>query len=218
MPLDENQTCFLSGKPIVDIPGQVADLPAWLIGCDDAALLAAGKSGVCYVKYLVSSPLSGAWAIAVRRYLKAVGCRQIHDTHGLEIFMNPRTRVATVLFDNGTSFDILPTDTIKSSAKSGNCVKIWRTIEYNFSNKDRDLIQSIQRALISEGFFAFQKFAQSLGVTDCFYQDEVIGTARFIFHRSLKRYWSSHSVSCHLHFPLLIPGSIAKALVEARIY
>jgi hypothetical protein len=203
------ERCFISQKPILDIPGQVDSLQPYLLGPDEIGLIPADAAGTCYIQELAASPYAEAWGAAVRRhFLRNIGLQVLGEVEGHLVLQNPRTKVVTIMLTCGASFDLPGQDALAKAVRKDGWAWIKRTIEYNLHDLEKSVAAEIQQALTSEGTYPLSRLAEHMGVSDCFRQPEVLAQSELVFNKQLKRYWDASSTSSDCTYVVVVPEAV----------
>lgn len=201
--------CFVSQKPILDIPGQVDHLQPYLLRPDDSVLLEANAVGSCYIQALAASPWAALWGARVKaHFLNTIGLVSLGEVDDLLVLQNPRSKTITVMLSNGASFDLPRLDGLLKAKRQEGKAWIELTIEYNLHDLAQPVADEIQEALRTQGDYPLARLAEHWGITDCFRQPEVLAHSKLVYNKKLKGYWDKSSTSSDCSYLLMVPEAV----------
>ncbi len=215
--------CFISGKLIIDLVGEVENFRPYLLSSTsgnplDAKIIAQKAFGNCYAKHLATSAWATFWYEKSKdHFIKNLRLSLLGDVDGNFLYMNPRTMTITWLLPTGISVEFSSLETILKGKSKNGLRYIQRKSEMNMDGLDNALAVEIQTGLKQAGEFSMHEIAQRLDVLDCFLMPELLHDAKLVFNKKLKRYWDDESISADCVYWIVIPENVVEMLVAGMV-
>jgi hypothetical protein len=197
--------CVACGLPVLELVGQSATLPPYLI---DAGSPPADTAGAWHLSCLRSTPVAAVWATALER--SYVDVRQyvlLARTSDWSVLRNPRSGEVLALGHHG---GMLPLHGAGPALRTsdGNLAYPVREPEY-WLEWDELVIAVIQDRLRRNGFMPVLEVAAALGMDHRLSHPDVLAAASLRWDEELAAEWRSTMIGAAVDYAVHLPEELA---------
>jgi len=197
--------CVACGLPVLELVGQSATLPAYLI---HAGSPPADTAGTWHVSCLRSSQVGADWAPVIRRsYIDVRGYVLLATTPDWSVLRNPRSGEVLALGHSGGMLP-MPGQGPAFRTSDGDLAYPVRESEY-WLEWDQPVIARIQDRLRRTGFMPVLEVAAELGMDHRLSHPDVLVAAAFRWDDELAPEWRPTMVGAAVDYAVHLPDELA---------
>ena len=198
--------CVACGLPVLELVGQSATLPPYLV---DAGLPAVEHAGTWHMSCLRSTPVGADWAPALERnYVDVRRYLLLARTPDWSVLHNPRSGEVLALGRDGGVLPLHGQGPVFRSSE-GNLAYPVREPGY-WLEWDPPVIAGIQDRLRRTGFMPVREVAAELGIEHRLSHPDVLVAASFRWDDEWAAQWRPTMIGAVVDYAVHLPEELAK--------